>query len=293
MSQDVIPLAASSKPTSRQRPALFRALGTAEPPAEITIDGHHYSRIEIYKHDSWAATALYEGVNGLAIAKFNRQQRIGFIPMRWLGHWLARHERVLLERLQDLPNIPRVLGSVVVDGEVARHAVARGYILGHPMKTNEKLPLTFFEKLRSILKQVHARRIAYMDLHKRENIIVGDDGSPYLIDFQVSYILPSGWWTNLTLLPWMLRLFQKSDRYHCVKHFVRHSLEGGREGERAVNAARPWWITIHRGIAVPVRWLRRKLLVLLGIRQGKGRVETEVFAEDALREPPSQLSNAA
>ncbi len=294
MSQDVIRLQHAPEPqVAKQRPALFRALGKDEPPVSISIDGHQYERIEIYKHDSWAATALYEGSNGLAIAKFNRQQPIGFIPMRWLGHWLARHEATLLKRLQDLPNIPRVLGQVLVDGKPARHAVARGYILGHPMKSKEQLPPAFFDKLRSILRDVHARQIAYMDLHKRENIIVGDDGAPYLIDFQVSYILPSGWWTKFTLLPWMLRLFQQSDRYHCVKHFVRHSSQGAVEGEKAVNAARPWWINIHRCVAVPFRWLRRKLLVLVGIRQGKGRVETEAFAEDALRETSTQLPNAA
>lgn len=294
MNLDVIQLQHAPAPKlAKPRPALFRALGQAEPPASITIDGQRFDRIEIYKHDSWAATALYEGTSGLAIAKFNRQQPIGFIPMRWLGHWLARHEATLLKRLQDLPNIPRVLGQIHIDGRPARHAVARGYILGHPMKSNEQLPTRFFDKLRSILRDVHARQIAYMDLHKRENIIVGDDGSPYLIDFQVSYILPSGWWTKFTLLPWILRLFQQSDRYHCIKHFVRHSPEGAAEGEKAVKGARPWWINIHRCVAVPFRWLRRKLLVHVGIRQGKGRVETEAFAEDALREHKTQLPNAA
>lgn len=270
---------------SKERPALFRALGRAEPPLDIVVDGHRYQRLEVYKHDSWAATSLYEGEQGLVIAKFNRQQRIGFIPMRWLGHWLARHEATLLERLQELPNIPRLLGPVYIDGQVARYAVARGYILGHPIRSSEMLPQAFFEKLQGILYEVHARQIAYMDLHKRENVIVGDDGEPYLIDFQVSYILPQGWWTRLTPLPWVLRLFQQSDRYHCVKHFVKHSVEGAAQGEKQVTSARPWWIRIHRLFAVPLRTLRRKLLVVVGIRQGQGRVETEAFAEDALREP--------
>lgn len=275
----------SSVKVSKPRPALFRALGRNDPPSEIVVDGQPYQCVEIYKHDSWAATALYEGKQGLVIAKFNRQQRVGIISMRWLGHWLARHESTLLARLQELPNIPRLLGPVYVEGKLARYAVARGYIMGHPIRSREVLPQAFFEKLQGILHEVHARQIAYMDLHKRENVIVGDDGEPYLIDFQVSYILPRGWWTNVTPLPWMLRLFQQSDRYHCVKHFVKHSAEGAARGEHDVVSARPWWIKIHRFFAVPLRSLRRRLLVLLGIRQGNGRVETEAFAEDALREP--------
>ncbi|HMO37277.1 MAG TPA: hypothetical protein PKA06_14660, partial [Gemmatales bacterium] len=188
---------------------------------------------------------------------------------------------------------PRLLGSVYIDGKLACHAVARGYILGHPMKAQEQLPAAFFHKLHSILKQVHHRKIAYMDLHKRENVIVGMDGAPYLIDFQVSYMLPRGWWTRLTVLPILLKLFQQSDDYHCIKHYIRHSEEGKRTGEAAIHASRPWWIRLHRLVAVPFRWLRRRLLVLAGIRQGRGRVETEVFAEDALREPVKELPTAA
>ncbi|MFO0815687.1 MAG: hypothetical protein U0796_20915 [Gemmatales bacterium] len=276
---------ATSATLSRERPALFRALGKSQPPECIEVDGQTYLLKELFKHDSWAATALYEGESGLVIAKFNRQQRIGFIPMGWLGRWLARHEAALLANLQELPNIPRLLGNVMVDGKVARHAVARGYILGHPMRSKEILPESFFQKLHDILDDVHACNIAYMDLHKRENIIVGDDGEPYLIDFQVSYILPRGWWTRLTPLPWILRLLQQSDRYHCIKHFVKHSDAGAAQGKKQVQAARPWWIKVHRFFAVPFRETRRRFLVLLGIRKGKGRVETEVFTEDGLREP--------
>jgi hypothetical protein len=273
-----------SATATRERPALFRALGRRQPPETIMVDGKTFHLSELYKHDSWAATALYEGEGGLVIAKFNRQQRIGFIPMGWLGRWLARHEAALLARLQDLPNIPRLLGPVMVDGKVVQHAVARGYIMGHPMRAKELLPATFFEKLRDILDEVHAQDIAYMDLHKRENVIVGDDGDPYLIDFQVSYILPRGWWTRLTPLPWIMRLFQQSDRYHTVKHYAKHCLVGQNEGKAQIIAARPFWIKLHRFVAVPFRETRRRLLVLLGIRKGKGRVETEAFAEDGLRE---------
>lgn len=284
---------APSTPVTKPRPALFRALGKAEPPLEITVDGEVCQRVEIYKHDSWAATSLYSGKRGLVIAKFNRQQRIGLISMRWLGYWLARHEATLLSRLQALHNIPRLLGPVYINGRIASHAVARAYIPGHPMRDKEVLPATFFDELQSTLKEVHNRHIAYMDLHKRENIIVGDDGRPYLIDFQVSYLLPSGWWATLTPLPWILKLFQKSDDYHCIKHIIRHSTMAPAEAKAKLTTARPLWIKLHRLVAVPIRELRRRLLVLLGIRQGKGRVETEVFTEDGLRQPAPEISHAA
>lgn len=289
----MIPEPASTQQVTKPRPALFRALGKAEPPQEIMVDGEVCQRVEIYKHDSWAATSLYSSKRGLVVAKFNRQQRIGIISMRWLGYWLARHEAMLLCRLRHLPNIPRLLGPVYIKGRLASHAVARVYIAGHPMRSKEMLPTTFFDQLKSTLKAIHTRHIAYMDLHKRENIIVGDDGKPYLIDFQVSYLLPDGWWAKFTLLPWMLNLFQKSDDYHCVKHIVRHSAMEQVEAKAKLNSARPLWIKLHRWVAVPIREARRRVLVLLGIRQGQGRVESEVFAEDALRQPATELHQAA
>ena len=157
------------------------------------------------------------------------------------------------------------------------------------MRDKEVLPTTFFDELQSTLKEVHTRHIAYMDLHKRENIIVGDDGRPYLIDFQVSYLLPSSWWARITPLPWILKLLQKSDDYHCIKHIIRHSTMDPVDAKAKLTAARPLWIKLHRLVAVPIREMRRRLLVLLGIRQGKGRVETEVFTEDGLRQPAQSV----
>ena len=49
----------TSTPTVRPRPALFRALGRHDPPSEIEVAGDLYRRSSVFKHDSWAATALY------------------------------------------------------------------------------------------------------------------------------------------------------------------------------------------------------------------------------------------
>jgi hypothetical protein len=52
---------------ARPRPAPFRALGAADPPATITLDGETFRRVEILKHDSWAATAVYRSATRTAI----------------------------------------------------------------------------------------------------------------------------------------------------------------------------------------------------------------------------------
>jgi hypothetical protein len=53
---------------AQPRPRVFRALGKADPPEQVEIDGHPYRRVDILKHDSWAATALYEGPLGMFVA---------------------------------------------------------------------------------------------------------------------------------------------------------------------------------------------------------------------------------
>ena len=137
------------------------------------------------------------------------------------------------------------------------------------------------KRLEQILAEVHRRGIAYMDLHKRENVIHGDDGLPYLLDFQVSlYINPRTWCPPLR---WLLEALQNGDRYSLMKHRVHFfPLETDHE---ATNAARPWWIRLHRLVAVPFRNFRRSLLVRLGIRKKDGQAQSEHFVEDGLRKP--------
>jgi hypothetical protein len=263
------------RPSARPRPRLFRALGAGEPPAAIRLRGVEYHRTEVLKHDSWAATAIYEGPAGRVVCKFNRREPVLGLPMAWLGRWLATREATMLARCADLANVPAGSGRVMVGGRVLPNAVAHEYVPGHPLMDRERVADTFFPRLRGLLAELHRRGLAYVDLHKRENVIVGDDGEPYLIDFQISVGLPS--WGPLGAV---LRLLQHSDDYHLDKHVARNRPDQclGRPTGRM-----PWSIRLHRLFAQPLRSLRRRLLVLAGVRKGRGRAETEHCPEDAVR----------
>lgn len=268
-----------SRPVVRPRPAIFRALGHSEPSLEVWVDGQKYRLLRVFKHDSWAATALYQAEDGRkTICKFNRVQSIGPIPMRWLGRFLARNESTALLKLQDTGHVPVLLKEVVADGHRQPNAIARVFIEGHPLGHREAVPGSFFPTLQSLLKVMHNRRMAYVDLHKRENVLVGDDGQPYLIDFQISFV-PS---KLLQMLPttWLLLpILQKSDDYHLEKLRLKSSPSGSDEGIK-----RPWWIRVHRAVAMPFRQIRRRMLVKIKVRSGSGRVHTEHFTEEGLRE---------
>ncbi len=259
----------------RPRPKTLRALGTNEPPLQVTVDDCVFERVCVFKHDSWAATALYASESERHIVcKFNRTVSIGPIPMRWLGTALARREHDFLDQLEGVKGIPKVYRDVCVLGKIASHAVAHDFVVGKPLSLCNEVPKGFFERVETLLAELHARRIAYVDLHKQENVIVGEDGLPYLIDFQVSVQFRRWILGNLGL-----RMLQDMDLYNVSKHRKIHR----QTSSSSIECKRPWWLNVHRAIAVPLRTFRRHLLVMLRVRSGHGSSYTEIEPEIGLR----------
>ena len=178
------------------------------------------------------------------------------------------------------------LGSVYAEGRRLRNAVARTFIAGHPLGKDERVNAAFFPSLRAALREMHRRGIAYVDLHKRENVIVGDDGRPYLVDFQIGFDVTH---PRVRWLPGIEAIFAKlcvGDLYHLEKHLRKADPSAAPYQAPEI----PAWLRVHRLVAVPFRQLRRRLLVARGIRTGRGAVASEVFAEDAVRRESSQAA---
>jgi len=273
----------------RPRPAWLRALGKNEPPAEVVVEGTTYRCVELFKHDSWAATALYAATTpnvdaAQIICKFNRVQPLLVLPGAWVGRWLGRREFQFLRRLADTNFVPRVLGAVYVDGRIASNAVARVFIAGHPLGAAERVSDEFFAQLSAALEAVHAHDVAYVDLHKRENVLVGEDGRPYLIDFQVSFGLTSKFWRRLRPARAVLQMLQRMDLYHRDKLHRKCRPDQCPLSNDEFAASRPWLVRAHRFVAQPLRTMRRKLLTVLGVRAGRGKVDSEQFVEAGLRD---------
>lgn len=273
----------------RKRPALLRALGDGDPPETIVVDGHGYRRATILKHDSWAATALYQDDAGTrVICKFGRTQSIFGIPCGWIGRSLARREGRFLRRLADVDTVPADAGPVEIDGRPAPNALARVYVEGAPLGEGEYVEEEFLDQLDDLIAKMHDRGIAYVDLHKRENVIVGADGRPYLIDFQVSFARPEGWLGRLWPIRAVFSELAVMDRYHVRKHRARCRPDLLSPEQTANGVRPPLSIRIHRLFAVPFRTMRRRLLVALSVRSGKGFAQSELEPEDAYRPSASR-----
>jgi hypothetical protein len=267
----------------RTRPALFRALGHEEPPRVITINGEEHELVEVFKHDSWAATALYRGPRAMIVAKFNRQQPLFFVPMKWLGRWLARREARAWRFLCGVAGVPSDAGAVWAVGRCWRSAIAHPYIDGHPLHIDEKPANNFFSRLGEMLRAMHERGLAYVDLNKRENIIVSNDGAPALVDFQLHFA-PPRWALRLPPVRWLFRELQAGDLYHLHKHIAWHRPDLLPVSERDWSRLQPRSGRIWRALYVrPMQVFRRRLLVWLRIRDGAGLAVSELDPEKAAR----------
>jgi serine/threonine protein kinase len=261
---------------SRPRPAWLRALGHSEPPSTIVVDGEKFQLVKRFKHDSWAATSLYANGDRKIVCKINRLQSIFVMPMGWLGRWLARRELDFLSRMSGVPGVPRCFTVNRIDGRLMTTAAAHDFVEGESLSRSLAVPDDFFDHLERLLQEMHRRRIAYIDLHKPENILVGTDGRPHLVDFQISVRLPDRFGFRT-----LFQMLADSDLYHLQKHRRRFHVRAW----HLVPIESPWWIKAHRALTKPVRNVRRKILVWLGIRKGQGQATTELAPELGLRRP--------
>jgi serine/threonine protein kinase len=142
-------------------------------------------------------------------------------------------------------------------GTVGRTAFVHAYVEGRPLSRNRPVPDGFFAQLFALLDQLHRRDIAYVDTNKPENILLGDDGRPHLIDFQISWDLHMRW---LPLNRWILHRLQQEDLYHIRKHHrrLRPDELSAEEAARAEQVSP--WIKLHRVVTRPFKRIRRRTL---------------------------------
>lgn len=207
----------SSEGRITQRPPLFRALGREEPPLCVTADGRDYTLVDVLKHDSWASTARYRGADGQEIAcKFGRRAAVLGVSGAWIGRRLAQREARALRALRGCDAIPQLVEPLVVDGVERDDAIAHVWIAGATFTPWTRVDDQFFPRLSAALAHLHADGIAHNDMAKWENILVGDDGQPWLLDFQIHL-------SARRRGPWraFVRCVQTMDRFYLARHWSR------------------------------------------------------------------------
>ncbi len=107
--------------------------------------------------------------------------------LRWtLGFWLIRKEWKIYSKLKGIKGIPKPIEKI------DRLAFVIEFITGRPIERGENLSSLFFSDLMRILKEIHRRGVVHLDLRHKGNILVGENGEPFLIDFNSSFSFREG-----------------------------------------------------------------------------------------------------
>jgi hypothetical protein len=232
----------------------MRALGKEKLPREFRLGPSTYRLERTVKHDFFAATGFYADAQTgrRVVLKVSRTAEFAGFPLRWLGRALCLREMRFYAILADLPNVPRLLGAVGPTGFVHEFVPAR------PLSAAGPVPAGFFDQVGQLLLELRRRGIAYVDTNKPENILLGDDGRPHLIDFQISFDRATLGGRPAWLNRLILGLLHREDLYHLLKHKRRLCPDELTNDERR-RAARPSaWIRLHRFLFRPYFAIRRR-----------------------------------
>lgn len=145
-------------------------------------------------------------------------------PLRvTFGRIMARIEYNTIKRLNGIPGIaPNIYF-------LGKYTIAFSYIKGRSLKEIQRkgisLPKPFFIDMEKMVMEIHSRNLVHLDLRNLGNVICGEDGNPYIIDFQSSIITK--------YIPKKLRkLLEDSDMsgvYKCWKSTCEEPLDPERE----------------------------------------------------------------
>lgn len=209
------------------------------------------------KRDVFGSVELLRGPSGRIVRRIASGSR--WPGSRLLARLLLHRERRALQRLAGLPHVPQLLDDRAAAGAAdsggravdPRRVLLRTFLDGVPLHAATALPADFFALLSASVAELHARGVCHNDLHKENNVLVGPDGRPRLLDFQLA-----------SVHAWRGRHFLTrcgDDLRHVEKHRRRYEAAGdpGRMVPLDRSRAASWW----RLLVKPLyNWLTRRVL---------------------------------
>jgi tRNA A-37 threonylcarbamoyl transferase component Bud32 len=146
--------------------------------------------IQVIRQGTWAKPDIkcvaYEGDRAV-LKDFSDKSW----PVRLLGRRQVIREVRALRRLHGINGIPKCYGEAGTCGILMEPIDGERITRWCRRKRAEAGPM--FERLRELVGQIHARGVAHIDLRKRDNILITEDGRPCIIDFNASFCFdPAG-----------------------------------------------------------------------------------------------------
>ena len=146
-----------------------------------------------------------------------RDAKPASVGLRWLARKLLLREAKSLAALNDLDGVPQLL-------EIDHAHLARSYVSGTPLHISKPHDPEYFKKAATLLRRLHRLDVVHNDLAKEPNLLVRDDGSPALIDFQLAMFAPRRGRLFRLLAYEDLRHLLKHKRTYCAAHLTQREL---------------------------------------------------------------------
>lgn len=163
---------------------------------------------------------------------------------------MLRHEHRVYRELEGFAGAPRCHG--LIDGRF----LVLDYIEGASLRDGRVGDhARFFEDLRKMLEELHARGVAHADLKKKDNILIGADGRPRLVDFGVACLRKPGF---APVNHWLFDTAVRFDFNAWIKHKYRRRYDAISAADRAL--LKPTLIErVSRLVKQPYRAVKRRL----------------------------------
>jgi len=155
---------------------------------------------QLLKCDLFGEVLLRHGDDGPEIVRNAAAARWW---VRWLARRLLRREAEALAALDGMDGVPQLLRH-------ERDTLVRSYLAGEPLHKAGPVDAAWFSDAARLLRRLHRSDVCHNDLAKEPNLLVLNDGSPALIDFQLAWRSPAR--------GRLFRVAAREDIRHLLKH---------------------------------------------------------------------------
>ena len=197
------------------------------------------------------ADVLFYDFDGERVAVKTYAPR-GLVVRATLGRWLIRREATAYLAAEGVRALPSFLGRL------DPYTMATRWVDAAPLKerVGARLDDVLFDRLETVLDELHERGVALADLHHRD-VLLGEDDALYVVDLATAWVLGDRPGVARRLL---FKRFCESDRVNLAR--MRARFTGG-DVESAVSSVSPSAAAWHRR--------GRRLKALLDRLRGRGR----------------------